>query len=76
MKYLIGEMAKLNKISTQALRHYDKIGLFSPNFVDENTGYRYYTLNQFQTLQTINYLKFIGLSLANIKEVLIDLKRI
>lgn len=70
MKYLIGEMAKLNKISTQTLRHYDRIGLFSPTYVDVKTGYRYYTLNQFQTLQTINYLKFIGLSLDSIKGVL------
>lgn len=70
MKYLIGEMAKLNKISTQTLRYYDKIGLFSPNYIDQSTGYRYYTLNQFQKLQTIKYLKFIGLSLESMKDIL------
>ncbi len=70
MRYLIGEMAKLNKVSTQTLRYYDKIALFSPAYVDEETGYRYYTLSQFQELQTINYLKFIGMSLGAIKDIL------
>ncbi|MCG8484508.1 MAG: MerR family transcriptional regulator [Clostridia bacterium] len=70
MRYLIGEIAKLNKISAQTLRYYDKIGLFRPNEIDEQTGYRYYGLNQFQRLQTIKYLKFLGFSLDEIKSYL------
>ena len=38
----IGQMAKLNNISTQALRYYDQIGLLKPRFYDEDNKYRYY----------------------------------
>ena len=42
----IGEMAALNHISTQALRLYAKNKLLEPEYLDENTGYRYYTVAQ------------------------------
>ena len=43
--YQIGMFSKINRITTKALRHYDEIGL--PSFVDQETGYRYYTSDQF-----------------------------
>lgn len=30
-KYIIGEFAAINQVSTRMLRHYDKIGLIKPN---------------------------------------------
>ncbi|WP_226793302.1 MerR family DNA-binding transcriptional regulator [Bacillus sp. B1-b2] len=30
----MGELAKLYKLTTEALRYYDKIDLFKPTFVD------------------------------------------
>lgn len=45
--FSIGETAKINNISIQALRHYDKIGILKPAYIDLNTNYRYYTINQF-----------------------------
>lgn len=67
-KFLIGDMAKFHNVSTQTLRYYDKIGLLKPKIVDENNGYRYYTIEQFEQLNTIKYLKFLGMSLNDIKE--------
>ncbi|MCY6369931.1 MerR family transcriptional regulator [Clostridium ganghwense] len=67
-KFLIGDMAKIHNVSTQTLRYYDKIGLLKPKIVDQDNGYRYYTIEQFEQLNTIKYLKFLGMSLNDIKE--------
>ena len=39
----IGEVAKLDGITTKALRYYDAHGILKPAAVDPMTGYRYYT---------------------------------
>ena len=67
-KFLIGDMAKIHNISTQTLRYYDKMGILKPKIVDENNGYRYYTIEQFEQLDGIKYLKYIGISLKDIRE--------
>jgi DNA-binding transcriptional MerR regulator len=63
----VGEMAKLNNISSQTLRYYDKIGLLSPEEVDENSGYRYYNINQSAKLDLINHMKYLGMPLEKIR---------
>ena len=68
-RYSIGEVAKLSKLTTKALRHYDKIGLVSPE-VDEENLYRYYTKNQLLHLLVVKKLKQAGLSLSEIKNYL------
>lgn len=65
--YAIGEMSKLHNVPIRTLRYYDQIGLFKPIVVDETSGYRYYSTEQFEQLNTINYLKFLGLSLKEIQ---------
>jgi len=67
-KLSIGEMAKLHNISVKALRYYDEIGLFKPIEIDKNTGYRQYSVVQFEKLNTINYLKYLGVPLLEIKK--------
>ncbi|MDD4569329.1 MAG: MerR family transcriptional regulator [Tepidanaerobacteraceae bacterium] len=64
----IGKMAKLNNISDQALRLYDRIGLLKPYYIDEQTGYRYYNIKQCARLDMIQYMKELGMSLKQIKE--------
>jgi DNA-binding transcriptional MerR regulator len=54
------------------LRHYDKLGLLKPGQVDQWTSYRYYTLDQLPRLHRILALKDLGLSLAQIGQVLDD----
>ena len=61
-----GEFAKLMKISKHTLFHYDEIGLFCPEALGEN-GYRYYSIYQMETLDTILLLKKTGKSLREIK---------
>lgn len=65
--FTIGEISKLFDINKKTLRYYDEIDLFKPSFVNKDNKYRYYTLDQFQYLETIKYLKELGLSLDKIK---------
>lgn len=66
----IGEMARLNRISIPTLRLYDKMGLLKPAHVDPETGYRYYSINQNARLDSIAYMKELGMSLSEIMQVL------
>lgn len=69
-KLSIGEMAKLRCVTVDTLRHYDKIGLLKPYHIDPDTGYRYYSISQYEVLGTIKELRRIGFSLEEIKEFL------
>ena len=62
-----GELAEYQNISKQTLLYYDKIGLFRPSFVDPKNGYRYYSVEQLDYLDTILIMKKIGFSLNEIK---------
>ncbi len=69
-KLSIGEMAKLNKVSIQTLRYYDKLGLLVPKWVSKESGYRYYDIEQSSVLDVIKYLKKSDLTLIEIKSIL------
>lgn len=66
--FSIGELSKLQNISRQTLIFYDKIGLFTPAYINPENGYRYYNANQLDYLDTICIMKKIGFSLEEIKE--------
>ena len=63
----IGEMAKLNEITAETLRHYERIGLIIPNYIDKETNYRYYRIEQSAKLDMILYMKNLGMPLTLIK---------
>ncbi len=69
-KLTIGQMAKLHHIPIKTLRYYDEIGLFRPMEVDAHSGYRYYATEQFERLNSIQYLKDLGLCLKEIGSML------
>ncbi len=66
----IGKMSEINGISIPTLRLYDKKGLLKPAYTDAETGYRYYTLQQTARLDIIVYMKELGMSLVEIKDIL------
>ncbi|MGA3599197.1 MerR family transcriptional regulator [Lysinibacillus agricola] len=68
--YTIGEVAKLSNLSVQTLRYYDQIDLFKPAYIDTLTNYRYYHDNQIFYLDIIKSLKYIGITLEDIKKAL------
>ena len=68
----IGQMARLNGVSEQTLRLYDRTGLFSPMYRDEENGYRYYDIRQSAQLDMIQHMKSLGMSLKDIRSQLQD----
>lgn len=68
--FQIGDVAKTFNLSVGSLRHYEEAGLLKPEFVDKNTGYRYYSVRQFETLNTIRYLRMLDMPLKEIADFL------
>ena len=68
-KLSIGQMAKMNQISIQALRLYDEVGILKPIEINEETGYRYYDIRQSAQIDMIQYMKATGMTLKEIKRV-------
>lgn len=66
----VGQMARINNVSEQTLRLYDRMGLLSPQCVGNANGYRYYTITQSARLDMIQHMKSMGMSLKQIKEQL------
>lgn len=68
--FQIGDVAKLFHLSVGSLRHYEKIGLLHPEYIDSETGYRYYSTRQFECLNTIRYLRVLDMPLPQVADFL------
>ena len=68
--FKIGDFSRLAQVSVRMLRHYDKLGLLEPSYTDRFTGYRYYTIDQLPRLNRIVALNDLGLTLAQISDLL------
>ena len=68
--FSIGDVAQLFHLSVSSLRHYETIGLLTPEYTDPATGYRYYGPRQFEVLNTIRYLRALDMPLSEIKDFL------
>lgn len=67
--FTTGKFAKMCNVDKHVLFHYDEIGLFKPEIINEK-GYRYYSYDQYFTLYVILNLKNLGMSLMDIKSYL------
>lgn len=65
--YTIGEIGRISGVSPKTIRFYDEKGLLKPVGYSE-AGYRYYDESSFVTLQRILLLRYLGMSLEQIKE--------
>ena len=68
--YKIGDFSSMSKTTIKTLRYYEKQGLLTPVYIDQNTGYRYYESSQLIDISKIISLRQIGLSIKEIKKVL------
>lgn len=68
----IGEFSKMSKVTIKALRYYEKEGLLIPKHIDNFNGYRYYESNQLIDISKIISLKQVGLSIEEIKRIIIN----
>lgn len=68
-KYLtVSELARLRNTTAETLRYYDRINLLKPEYVAEETGYRYYSIRQYEKLGTILELRSLKMPLEQIVE--------
>lgn len=66
--YSSGEFAGKAHITKKTIRYYDEHNILKPSYVNEN-GARFYTEEDFARLQQILFLKYLGFSLDDIKEM-------
>ena len=66
-RFTVGEMARLGGVSKQTLIYYDREGVFRPSLVDPDNGYRYYTADQLEILDSVLLLREMGVPLREIR---------
>lgn len=66
---LISDFARLGQISVRMLRHYDAMGLLTPDHVDPFTGYRSYSPERLHVLNRLVALKDLGFSLHEVRHL-------
>lgn len=67
--FTVGEFAKKAGVTQRTIRFYDRIGLLKP-CTHSSSGHRLYSIQDFGKLQKILTLKFIGLSLLDIGNIM------
>lgn len=70
IRFSVGEMAKLAGVSRQTLIYYDREGIFQPKAADPKNGYRFYTADQLEELDSLLILRDTGMPLKEIKAYL------
>ncbi|MDP2730830.1 MAG: MerR family transcriptional regulator [Dehalococcoidales bacterium] len=64
----IGELAKELHLNPKTIRYYEEVGLLSKPRRSES-GYRLYSMHEIERLRLVTRAKLLGLSLAEIKEL-------
>ncbi len=68
--FSIGEFSRIARVTPRQLRNYEALGLFKPERIDPETGYRFYSALQLPRLNRILALKELGLTLTQILRLL------
>jgi DNA-binding transcriptional MerR regulator len=63
-----GEFASLRNVNLNSLRYYEKMNLLKPAWIDLETKYRYYRLEQLSSLDTILFFIEVGMPLRTLKD--------
>lgn len=67
--YSIGEVSKIKEITIKSLRYYHKMGILIPKYIDNTTGYRYYSIDQFVYIDIIKACRTLGSSILEVQEI-------
>ncbi|PGZ97125.1 MerR family transcriptional regulator [Bacillus pseudomycoides] len=70
--FSVGEVAKMKDITIKALRYYHKMGILIPRYIDETTGYRYYSIDQFIHIDIIKSCRELRTSIVELQEIFKD----
>lgn len=66
----IGEMSSLSGMSIKKLRYYYSIGILPPAQINQETGYRYYSISQLAIVTAIECCQEIGIPLKEMRTFL------
>lgn len=68
--FQIGEFSIIARLSIKTLRHYHDEGILVPDYVDEESGYRYYRESSVERARVIGVLRGLEFSISEIREML------
>ena len=66
----IGEFSIITKLSVKTLRFYHEQGLLEPDYIDEESSYRYYRNASIDKAATITFLRNLDFSISEIADIL------
>lgn len=69
-RYKIGEVASITGMPISRLRYYDKMGILSPRWRDNNSEYRLYDGSQLEEAYLIEEYQYFGFQLKQIRKLL------
>ncbi|NPV91462.1 MAG: MerR family transcriptional regulator [Firmicutes bacterium] len=67
--FTIGRFSRMCRLKPSTLRVYEKLGIIAPARVDEANSYRYYSQEQLELIESVLFMKDLGLPLNKIKEI-------
>ena len=66
----VGRFAQATQLSRKALRLYNQLDILVPDYVDPESGYRYYGMAQLERARFIRLLRAMDMPLADVRRVL------
>lgn len=67
--FSIGEVSKIKEITIKALRYYHEMEILIPRHIEESTGYRYYSIDQFIHIDIIKGCRELGTSIKELQDI-------
>ncbi len=64
----IGETSRITGMHVKSLRYYDRMKVFSPEYVDPRSGYRYYSFEQLQRILAVRTCLDAGIILSDLEK--------
>lgn len=61
----IGEASRITGMHVKSLRYYDRMKVFTPEYVDPKSGYRYYSFDQLQQILAVRTCLDAGIILSD-----------
>lgn len=74
--FQIGQITKIMGITRKTLLVFEDMGLLTPAFKDENSGFRYYSADNMTQIRAIRSLQSLGLTLKEVREYYYDTENI
>jgi DNA-binding transcriptional MerR regulator len=63
----IGSLARSSGLTVKAIRYYDRVGLLTPEYVDDTTGFRYFSPAQVEVARLIRQLRAIDVPMDDVR---------